>query len=65
MEYAHWKLNGQLVRVLVDKSGDTIRWLEGKGLKFVSIVTHYPNQAPNTYHQTSGPAQPVRKLSRH
>jgi fumarate reductase flavoprotein subunit len=54
MEYAHWKLNGQLVRALVDKSGDTIRWLEDKGINFVSIVTHYPNQSPNTYHQASG-----------
>jgi fumarate reductase flavoprotein subunit len=68
MEYAHWKLNGPLVRALVDKSGDTIRWLEGKGLKFVNIVTHCPNQSPNTYHQASGPgstgSQIVRALTR-
>ena len=32
MDYAHWKLNARLVRAFIDKSGDTIRWLEQKGL---------------------------------
>src|SRR5512136_1768641 len=29
MEWAHWsKINPRLVRAFIDKSGDTIRWLE-------------------------------------
>ena len=56
MEFAHWKLNGALVRALVEKSADTIRWIEDKGIRFTNIVTHFPNQSPNTYHsrQTLG-----------
>jgi len=54
MEYSHWRINGPLVRALIDKSADTLQWMEDKGVKFTSIVTHYPNQFPNTYHTTSG-----------
>jgi fumarate reductase flavoprotein subunit len=54
MEYAHWKLNGRLVRALVNKSGDTIRWLEQKGLVFTQLTPHYPNPVPNTFHALSG-----------
>ena len=34
MYYSHWTLNARLVRALIDKSGDTIQWLENKGLIF-------------------------------
>jgi fumarate reductase flavoprotein subunit len=34
MGYAHWRIDPRLVRVWIDKSGDTIRWLEGKGITF-------------------------------
>jgi fumarate reductase flavoprotein subunit len=54
MEFGHWKINGPLVRALIDKSGDTIDWLEKKGLSFDKIITHFPNQSPNTYHVASG-----------
>ena len=52
--YGHWKNNPRLLRVLIDKSADTIQWLENKGLKFNEIITHYPNQFPNTYHVADG-----------
>lgn len=57
MEYAHWKLNPRLVRVLVDKSGDTIRWLEEKGVKFERLVPHQFNQVPLTFHAIGGAGQ--------
>jgi fumarate reductase flavoprotein subunit len=53
MEYSHWRINGSLVRALIDKSADTLQWLESKGLRFTHIITHYPNQFPNTYITTS------------
>jgi fumarate reductase flavoprotein subunit len=28
MSFANWKINPRIVRAFVDKSGDTIRWLE-------------------------------------
>jgi fumarate reductase flavoprotein subunit len=34
MAYAHWRIDPKLVRVWIDKSGDTIRWLEEKGISF-------------------------------
>jgi fumarate reductase flavoprotein subunit len=34
MEYAHWRINPRIVRAFVDKSGDTVRWLEEKGVNF-------------------------------
>ena len=34
MNHSHWKINPRIVRAFVDKSGDTIRWLEEKGVKF-------------------------------
>ena len=32
MSWAHWKVNPRIVRAFIDRSGDTIRWLEDKGL---------------------------------
>lgn len=34
LDYAHWKSDPKLLRALIEKSGDTIRWLEEKGLEF-------------------------------
>jgi fumarate reductase flavoprotein subunit len=68
MDYAHWKINGRLVRTLIERSSDTIRWLEGKGITFVDLVAHYHNQVPNAYHVAAGPgrtgAQVVQALSK-
>ena len=50
MDYAHWKTNPRLVRALVDKSGDTIAWLEEKGMQFDWIPPLYPGQDPLVFH---------------
>lgn len=55
MSYAHWRTNSRLVRTLIDRSADTLRWLQKKGIDFTTIITHYPNQQFNTYHSASGP----------
>lgn len=34
MNFAHWRINPRIVRALIDKSGETIQWLEKKGLEF-------------------------------
>jgi fumarate reductase flavoprotein subunit len=52
MRYAHWSINPRLVRAFIDKSGDTIGWLEEKGLKF-DCIPFYPNQIP-TWHIPKG-----------
>ena len=57
MDYAHWKANPWLLRALVDKSGDTIQWLEEKGLAFDKIHPLYPNQTPMVFHFQKAPGK--------
>lgn len=57
MGYAHWKTNPWLVRALIDKSGDTIQWLEEKGLTFDKIHPLYPNQTPMVFHFQKAPGK--------
>ena len=46
MKWAHWsRVDPLIVRAYLNKSGDTIQWLEGKGLEF-QLVKLYPNQVP-------------------
>ena len=54
MSYSHWKVNPKIVRAFVDKSGDTIQWLEEKGLKFEDVLHYYPNQIPRVFHVPEG-----------
>ena len=49
MGYSHWKINPRIVRAFMDKSGDTIQWLENKGLKFEDIGHLYFNQSPRVF----------------
>ena len=53
MDFAHWNINPRLVRAFIDKSGDTIQWLEDKGLEF-TCIPFYPNQVPLTWHVPRG-----------
>ncbi len=53
MSFAHWRINPRIVRAFIDKSGDTIRWLEEKGLDF-DCIPFYPNQVPLTWHVPKG-----------
>jgi fumarate reductase flavoprotein subunit len=43
MDYDHWKLNARLLRAFIDRSGDTIAWLESKGVR-ISLMPYYYNQ---------------------
>jgi fumarate reductase flavoprotein subunit len=64
MNWAHWKINPRIVRAFIDKSGDTIRWLEDKGLEF-KCMPLYPNQSPLTWHMPKGyGAEIVRVLAK-
>jgi fumarate reductase flavoprotein subunit len=61
MEYSHWKLNARLWRTFIDKSGDTIEWLENKGLKF-KVVPLFPNQVPLVWHCMEGGGTTTAKV---
>jgi fumarate reductase flavoprotein subunit len=51
MDFSHWKINPHIIRAFIDKSGDTIRWLEEMGIEF-KIYAGYMNQAIPTWHST-------------
>ncbi len=62
MEWSHWsKVNPRIVRAFLNKSGDTIHWLEGKGLEF-SIVPFFPNQEPRVWHVARGKGAELTKV---
>jgi fumarate reductase flavoprotein subunit len=54
MDWAHWsKINPRILRAFINKSGDTIRWLEEKGLEF-DVIAFFPNQNPRVEHVPKG-----------
>jgi fumarate reductase flavoprotein subunit len=50
MDYSHWTINPRVFRSFVDKSGDTISWLESKGLAFNHIYNLNPSIEAMTFH---------------
>ncbi len=42
MDYIHWRGDARLVRAFIDKSGDTIDWLEKMGVKFADVCAYFP-----------------------
>ena len=62
MAYAHWEINPRIVRAFINKSDDTVRWLEEKGLKIEQIPT-YPHNIPiKTFHWPEGQGAKVIDL---
>lgn len=52
MDWAHWRVNPRIIRAFIDKTGDTVRWLEEKGLEF-EIGQLSPDQLP-VFHLPKG-----------
>jgi fumarate reductase flavoprotein subunit len=61
MEWAHWKTDPSIVRAFINKSGDTVRWLEDRGLHF-SLVPLFPNQTPLVWHTLKGDGAAIIKV---
>ncbi|MBN1849667.1 MAG: FAD-dependent oxidoreductase [Deltaproteobacteria bacterium] len=49
MDYTHWRADARLVRAYLNKSGDTIHWLEDLGVEFVEPASYFPTAYP-TWH---------------
>ena len=49
MFYTHYLSNPRLVRTIIDKSADTIDWLEKRGTEFIEPAEFFPG-APRTWH---------------
>ena len=62
MDYAHWRINPRIVRAFIDKSGDTIQWLEQMGLIFDDVHAVYPNQVPMVCHFPKGDGAAIVKV---
>lgn len=43
MDFAHWRTNPRLVRAYIDKSADTVQWLEDKSAVVTEIAGHHPS----------------------
>ena len=41
MDYTHWKVDARLVKAYLDKSGDTISWLENLGTEFFEVESQF------------------------
>lgn len=52
MDYHHWTIDPRLVRAYINKSSDTVRWLEEKGLKIAFIPVLNPAYFFRTFHMT-------------
>jgi fumarate reductase flavoprotein subunit len=54
MDWAHGRgIEPRILRAFLNKSGDTIRWLEDKGLEF-DLLQFYPGQEPPVQHNPKG-----------
>jgi fumarate reductase flavoprotein subunit len=54
MSFSHWKINPEIIRAFINKSGDTIGWLEKRGVRFQDVPNAYFNQVPRIYHLPEG-----------
>jgi fumarate reductase flavoprotein subunit len=53
MDWTRLSVNPRIVRAYIEKSADTVRWLEDKGLHF-TCVPHSPVDNPLTWHVPKG-----------
>ena len=53
MDYSHWRANAQLVRAIIDKSPDTIAWLQNMGVELIRPAAIFP-KGPETWHLFKG-----------
>ena len=61
MSYGHWQIDPMIIKALVDKSGDTVRWLEEMGIVFSDVPHCYYNQFPRIYHIPEGHGRAITR----
>jgi fumarate reductase flavoprotein subunit len=49
MQYSHWTLDPRIVRVWLNHTGETIRWLEEKGIEF-QMFSMFSDEPPTSWH---------------
>jgi fumarate reductase flavoprotein subunit len=53
MNWSHQSVNARIIRAYIDRSADTVKWLEDKGLRFTALP-HSPIDNPLTWHVPRG-----------
>ncbi len=53
MDYTHWRVDAALVSAYINKSGDTINWLEEMGVEFADVASYFRG-SEWTHHQVKG-----------
>ena len=43
MEYTHWRSDAKLVRRWFNMSGDTVKWIQDKGVEFLGVFKYFYN----------------------
>jgi fumarate reductase flavoprotein subunit len=65
MKWAHWdRVEPLVLRAFINKSGDTISWLQKKGLEINLGKSLYPNQLRVMHFATGAGAQVVKTLAK-
>jgi fumarate reductase flavoprotein subunit len=54
IDYSHLEIDARIVRAFLNKSGDTIRWLEKKGIEFDGTLLVFISGLPPVYHCAKG-----------
>jgi fumarate reductase flavoprotein subunit len=49
MDFTHWRVDAKLVRAFIDKSADTIEWLERQGVEFLELPSIPSPHLPGGY----------------
>jgi fumarate reductase flavoprotein subunit len=49
MQYSQWTLDPRIVRTWLNRSGETIRWLEEKGIQF-NMFSMFSDEPPTSWH---------------
>jgi fumarate reductase flavoprotein subunit len=49
MRYSHWRLNPYIVRTWLNRTGETVRWLEERGVKF-QMFSMFTDEPPTSWH---------------
>jgi fumarate reductase flavoprotein subunit len=62
LDYAHYKIDPRILRVFINRSGETVRWIEKKGIRFNYIAPFYPNQVPLVWHIVEGHGATLMKI---
>jgi fumarate reductase flavoprotein subunit len=62
MSYSHWKINPRIIRAFIDKSTDTLKWLNKQGLEVNEVWSLFPDQAIPTMHFPVGGGEGIIKV---